>query len=120
MHPRVLIVDDEADIRESLRSVLEAFSTVDVEEAASGDEAQERLARGERFDVVITDERMPGLKGSDLLLWLRDQDPRAKRVLMSAYVEGFFGAKRAEVDLYVHKPFDTRTFVRDVEKLLEA
>jgi two-component system NtrC family sensor kinase len=60
----VLVVDDEPDIREALSEIL-AFAQHRVTTASSGQEALQRLA-GERFDVIVTDIRMPDLDGRAL------------------------------------------------------
>src|SRR5215471_16383879 len=69
----VLIIDDEAEIRESLRTLLE-LEGYDVDAAGSGEEGLARL--GERaFDLVLLDLALPDRNGLDLLADLRAQDP---------------------------------------------
>ncbi len=70
---RVLLVDDEPVFRRRLAAALGAgFSVV---QAGSGDEARERLAGGEPFDLVVTDLVMPGLSGEDLVAWVEARRP---------------------------------------------
>jgi two-component system, NtrC family, nitrogen regulation response regulator NtrX len=64
-HPRILVVDDEAIIRESLAEFLSA-NQLTVSTAADGKQGIE-LAQKERFDVVLCDVNMPGLDGLDVL-----------------------------------------------------
>jgi two-component system nitrogen regulation response regulator NtrX len=78
-HPRILIVDDEAGIRESLASVLrdERYS---VDAVASGEEALELIAKGE-FQVVLLDIWLPGMDGIEALKRIQDV-PGAPAVIM--------------------------------------
>lgn len=67
--PRVLLVDDDATIREHLGPVLER-SGLEVEEAADGESALQSIAR-RRPDVVILDVMMPGIDGREVLRRIR-------------------------------------------------
>lgn len=108
---RILIVDDEPDILDSLGEGLRTLlgSPVDVETACTGEEARSKLDQADRsYDMVISDERMPGLRGIELLEWLRLTSPRTVRVLMTAYREGGIGqdaVNRAGANLFLYKPF---------------
>lgn len=64
-NPRVLVVDDEEDLREVLRLCLEGEG-YEVQVASTGGEALELLARG-AYDVLLTDIRMPGVDGFELV-----------------------------------------------------
>jgi CheY-like chemotaxis protein len=82
---RVLVVDDEDDIRSMLAIVLAAEGW-QVDDAAGGEEA---LARCEttRHDVVVLDLRMPGMSGLDVARTLIEREYPAQLVLFSAYVD---------------------------------
>ena len=81
---RILVVDDEEIKRVSLVDDLDAAGH-DAIPAANGEEALAMLDRG-RFDVVLTDLRMPGIDGMDLLRRIKDNDkPHPEVVLMTAY-----------------------------------
>ncbi len=66
MTRRVLIVDDEANIRRMMQLTLEADG-YDVEDAADGATALERFGDGSRFDAVVLDQKMPGMDGIETL-----------------------------------------------------
>ncbi|MBZ0304953.1 MAG: response regulator, partial [Anaerolineae bacterium] len=68
---RILVVDDEGAIRYSITKTLQRVG-YQVESAASGEEALEQLEKQE-FDVVLTDIRMPGISGVDLLARIKDK-----------------------------------------------
>src|SRR3712207_3091239 len=69
-HPRVLVVDDDAGVRYTLRETLASLSGVEVDEAADGEVALERLT-AHPCDLVITDLRMPKMDGLELVRRLR-------------------------------------------------
>lgn len=79
----VLVVDDEGAIRYSVTKTLERVG-YQVVTASSGEEALEILA-GRNFDVVLTDIRMPGISGVDLLARIKEQSPDAIVILMTGY-----------------------------------
>lgn len=79
----VLVVDDEGAIRYSVSKTLQRVG-YNVNEAASGEEALEAMKQ-QRFDVVLTDIRMPGLTGVELLKRIKEQAPDAIVILMTGY-----------------------------------
>lgn len=108
---RILVVDDEPDIRDALQQILEESLGVPVAVASTGAEAKARIEQGERYDVILTDERMPGLRGSELLAWLREHHPGSMRLLMSAFYEGYLGtdlARQAGAMRFLRKPLDLK------------
>jgi DNA-binding NtrC family response regulator len=121
---RILLVEDEPDIAASLRDLLRRALNegVEVELAASAQEAKRRLGEGERFDLVISDERMPGMRGTELLAWLRWEHPEVRRALISAYPDSFTGphARRAGAHVSIRKPFDARSMVPALRAVLRS
>ncbi len=79
----VLVVDDEGAIRYSVSKTLQRVG-YNVNEASSGEEALETM-RNQRYDVVLTDIRMPGLTGVELLKRIKDIAPDAIVILMTGY-----------------------------------
>ena len=79
----ILVVDDEGANRYSVSKTLQRVGYV-VIEAASGEEALQQMSNQE-FDVVLTDIRMPGLDGVELLRRIKEQAPDMIVVLMTAY-----------------------------------
>jgi two-component system response regulator LytT len=110
LKPRILLVDDEPDILDTMSMALRELLgiAVDVDVASTGEEAQRLLEASPRYDMVISDERMPGLRGVELLEWLKLTAPRTVRVLMTAYREPAVGQEavnRAAAHLLLYKPF---------------
>ncbi len=79
----VLVVDDEGAIRYSVSKTLQRIG-YQVDEAASGEEALEMISRHE-YEVILTDIRMPGLSGVDLLKRIKDIAPDGIVILMTGY-----------------------------------
>lgn len=119
---RILLVDDEPDIRDALRDLLSAcLDDVEVTTAASPEEARDAIAQ-RNFDLLITDYRMPGEDGLELLTSLhRDEAPM--RVLMTAYPESDLAARafaRGYVQAFVSKPFEPEDVISLVSRLLRG
>jgi signal transduction histidine kinase len=102
--PRILVVDDERRAVELLVRTLRSEGRI--ETAASAEEAWQRL-EGERFDLVISDQRMPGMTGVELLGRLAERDDHVGRILLTGYsdLEATVEAiNRGRVHAYLHKP----------------
>jgi two-component system response regulator AtoC len=103
---KVLIVDDERNIRESIQLLLK-LEGIESSTAADGREALEAL-RSEAFDAVVTDLKMPVMGGQELLERIRDEGLRGPVIMISALGEigdAVKALKTGAVD-YLIKPFD--------------
>ncbi len=117
--PSLLIVDDELHVRESLsRWFIE--DGYEVEAASSAKEALALLGR-RHFDVVITDIKMPGMDGLELLKRIREVDSEVSIILITAYasVATAVEALKSGAYDYLVKPFDPEELTRVVEKACE-
>ena len=85
MKPRILVVDDEASIRDTLRMILE-YEGYDVIQAATGEDAV-RLIEREAPDLVFLDIKMPGMDGLDVLQKVRHLTDSTPIVVISGHVE---------------------------------
>ena len=79
---RVLLVDDEPDNVALLTRIL--HGTYAVDSANSGEEALEKLQQG-NYDIIITDQRMSGMSGTEFLVASTERAPNAVRIIVSAY-----------------------------------
>ncbi len=118
--PRLLVVDDEADVRYSFRRLFEK-ADYDIAEAASGEQAI-AMVRAEAPDVILMDIRMPGADGIATLREIRAFDPRTPVILMTAYssTQSTIEAMKAGAFDYVLKPFEIgkiRTVVQAAVKV---
>jgi len=110
----VLIIDDEAAIRESLETLLE-LEGYGVESASTGEEGLARI--GERsFDLVLLDLALPDRNGLDLLAEIHLQDPGLSIIMVTAYgtVENAVKAMQAGAANFVQKPWDNEKLLADV------
>ncbi len=110
----VLIIDDEAEIRESLRTLLE-IEGFEVEAAGTGEEGMERL--GDRaFDLVLLDLALPDRNGLDLLTELRAEDASISVIMITAYgtVENAVRAMQSGAVNFIQKPWDNEKLLADV------
>jgi len=103
---RLLVVDDEAIVRDSLGAWFRQEGH-EVETVECGREALSQCARG-RFDIALVDVRMPGMDGLELQARLVAADPELTIILMTAYasVDSAVRAMKAGAYDYIVKPFD--------------
>ena len=103
--PRILVVDDDVAVRRVIRTFLQERG-YQVRSAASADEAL-GLLENERFDIIVTDLRLPVSSGLELLETVRVRLPGVRSVLMSgdADVPALVGAVERGVDAVLLKPF---------------
>lgn len=116
----VLVVDDEEDIRETLREWLERSAGVQVRVAGDG-AAGLALLRQHRFGVVVADYRMPAMDGVAFLRLAATQAPGAARVLITAHADvplAVQAVNEAQVDRLLTKPMGGREFLQTVQDLL--
>ncbi len=120
MRPTILVVDDDDGVRYTLREILEA-SDLAVVEAREGRAALARLDEG-RVDLVITDLKMPGMSGLELLEALARRADAPRALVVTAH-----GSERHAVEAmklgaldYFAKPFDAEEVLRVVERAVAA
>jgi signal transduction histidine kinase len=103
---RVLIVDDDVGNLDVLRAFLDG--DYEVHEALSAEVALGLLER-ERFDVIVCDQRMPGMTGIDMLARVRERTPDVAGILLTAYTDTpvlVDAINRARVFRHMHKPWE--------------
>jgi two-component system response regulator AtoC len=115
---RLLVVDDDRAMREMLSSLFKERG-LSVEDAASADAALARAAEQD-FDVVLSDVRMPGLSGVELVGQLRRLRPGTPVVLMTAFgsIDTAVEAMRTGAFDYLTKPFEPDAVILSVERAL--
>ena len=117
----LLFVDDEEP---TLRQFDKFFSRgFKVFTAPDVDTAQELLERhGDEIGVVISDQRMPGRRGVELLDWVRERHPRIVRILTTGYSdlqEAIDAVNRGEIFRYITKPWNPRALTDELMHALE-
>src|SRR5262249_52938403 len=116
---RILIVDAEAKLGRVLVEVLDGRGH-EVERVGNGQEALARVARG-GVDILVTDLRMPGVDGMEVLRQTRRASPATDVVLMTAYAsaQGAVAAMKEGAVDYLIKPFAIDEFRLRIERLAE-
>jgi DNA-binding NtrC family response regulator len=110
----VLIIDDEAAIRESLQTLLE-FEGYSVEVANDGEEGLTRIAE-RPFDLVLLDFALPERNGIEILREIRERDSELPVIMITAYgtVENAVNAMQAGATNFIQKPWDNEKLLADV------
>ncbi len=119
MHPKlkILFVDDEPHILEALSQLFD--SMYDVHTANSGAEAIEYVRQTPDIAIVVSDQRMPQMKGIDVLKAIKEISPDTVRILLTGYADAdaiLDSVNVGEVFRYIKKPWSTEQ-IREVMSL---
>ncbi len=116
---RVLIVDDEVDVLELCRRILETKG-YRIKTASNGYDAID-LAKGEDFDLLLTDNQMPGITGLEIAQTLKRSDPNIICVTMTGFstIDIVVEALKIDIDEFVMKPFTPNELSMAISKALE-
>jgi CheY-like chemotaxis protein len=117
--PKILVVDDDGELRENIAEVLGGFGFETVA-AGNGEEALARLEASE-FDLVLLDLVMPGMGGMETLASIRRRFPRIKVVMLTAFatVDNAVEAMRKGAEDYLAKPFRVDELLVTVRRIIE-
>ncbi len=110
----ILIVDDEASIRETLETLLE-LEGYGVEMAIDGEAGLNRI--GQRpYDLVLLDLALPGKNGIEILQLIRERSPDLPVIMLTAYgtVDNVVDAMHAGAQNFVQKPWDNEKLLADI------
>jgi DNA-binding NtrC family response regulator len=112
--PRILIIDDEAAIRESLETLLSLEGFI-VSTAGDGPSGMELLAHNE-YDLLLLDLALPGESGMDLLPKIVEMQPNLPVIMITAFgtVGNVVDAIRAGAENFVQKPWDNEKLLADI------
>ena len=116
---KVLVVDDQRNMRTTTSMMLRSAG-YDVDEAASGEEACEKTSH-DSYDLVLTDLKMGGKDGIDVLRHVKEQAPLTEVIVMTAYgtIESAVEAMRIGAYDYIQKPFAEEELLVKVERASE-
>jgi two-component system chemotaxis response regulator CheY len=120
---RILVVDDEAQVRKPI-SLMLAKDGYEVVEAADGEEAIEAIGSGDNplmVDTVLCDIRMPRINGKEAIAYFRSQFPGVPIVVMTGYpdVELAVSLMRQGVSDYLIKPVMKEELVNVIRKSVD-
>lgn len=110
----VLIIDDEAEIRESLETLL-GLEGYDVDSAGTAEEGLARLGE-QNYDLVLLDLALPDRSGMEILSEIRSQDAQLAVIMITAYgtVENAVRAMQVGAANFIQKPWDNEKLLADV------
>ncbi len=116
---KILVVDDEADIRESLELLLSSEG-YQVDLAENGTEGLERLG-SDAYDLVLLDLMMPDVSGLEVIQEVRKRDHETPIFMITAYgsVEGAVDAMKAGANDYVTKPWNNDKLLIEIERTID-
>ena len=121
---RVLIMDDEGDIRKVVRMTLEKAG-YEVMEAEAGEKAIAEIQRDENpilMDTIICDIRMPKINGVEAIQYFQTQFPRVPLIVMTGHPDIEMATKFLEngVAAYLVKPVDSEKLIATVAKAVDS
>jgi DNA-binding response OmpR family regulator len=116
---RLLVVDDEVNLRAGLRDLLSLMG-YQVEEAASGYEALE-LLESQHYDLMVLDIRMPGIDGIEVMHRARQMHPDLSIIVLTAHasLESAIAAVKTDAVDYMLKPFNIDDLATTISQALE-
>ena len=115
---RILVVDDDPQVLASLRRTLKF--EYDGEYASSAEQAIQILQRDQSFALILTDMRMPGLNGVDLLVESLKYVPNAARIVIGGYTDYdtvIEAINRGHAHRFMSKPFEPDRLLRIVTQV---
>jgi DNA-binding response OmpR family regulator len=117
--PRILVVDDDKNILETLRGVLEANGYL-VDTALNGQEAIQK-SKAHVFNLALLDIKLPDMDGVELLTRMRDTVPKMRKIMLTGYpsVQNAIEAVNRKADAYLVKPVDVTKLLATIEAHLE-
>lgn len=116
---KVLIVDDDAELRSTLSEILKGAG-YHIDEASSGKEAIERMASKD-FDIALLDLMMPKMNGIETLTELKKITPKTKVIMITAFatVENAVDAIKKGASDYISKPFRIEELLTTIRRVIE-
>ena len=115
---RILVVDDDEDIRKVLTTILEDEGYT-VESASTAKKAIERTRR-KFYNLALIDIRLPDMEGIELLAKMRDTTPRMRKIIITGYptLQNAIEAVNRGANAYILKPFDMEEVLKTIKEEL--
>jgi len=116
---KILIVDDEQDMRENIAEILTA-DDFEIDTVGNGEAALEKL-KTNVYDMVLLDLLMPGISGMEVLPLVKRENPATQVIMVTAFstIDNAVEAMRKGADDYITKPFKINELRMTVRKCLE-
>ncbi|MCS7115150.1 MAG: response regulator [Nitrososphaerota archaeon] len=115
---RILIVDDDENIRKALKAILEDEGYI-VDTAETGAKAVEKTMKG-FYNLALIDIRLPDLEGIELLTRMKDTTPKMRKIIVTGYptLHNAIEAVNRGADAYILKPFDVEKVLATIKEQL--
>jgi len=116
---KILIVDDDENIRKTMKTILEDEGYV-VDLAATGNEAVEMTWKT-AYNIALLDIRLPDMEGVELLKLIKDNVPRTRKIMVTGYpsMQNAISALNKNADAYLVKPVDIAKLLDKVKEQLQ-
>jgi len=116
--PRILVVDDDENIRNTVKTILEDEGYI-VDLAATGNEAIKRTEET-AYNIAILDIRLPDIEGVELLKLMKDATPRTRKIMVTGYpsMQNAVAALNKNADAYLIKPVEIEVLLNTVKEQL--
>jgi len=117
-HARILVVDDDESIRNSLAAILKNEGYM-VDVAKNGSEAIKK-SEAVLYNVALIDIRLPDMEGIELLTRMRDTVPKVRKILITGYpsMQNAIKAVNKKADAYILKPMDLENLLKIIREQL--
>lgn len=116
---KVLIVDDDENIRNTMKAIFEDEGYI-VDLAATGSEAIQK-SQNTAYNVALLDIRLPDMEGVDLLKLLKENTPRTRKIMITGYpsMQNAMTALNKNADAYLIKPVNIEKLLITVQEQLK-
>jgi DNA-binding NtrC family response regulator len=116
---RIIIVDDDENIRKTMKTILEDEGYF-VDVAATGNEAIE-MTQETAYNIALLDIRLPDMEGVELLKLIKENVPRTRKIMVTGYpsMQNAISALNKNADAYLIKPVDVEKLLNMVKEQLQ-
>ena len=118
-HAKILVVDDDENIRNTMKTILEDEGYI-VDLAATGSEAIQKTKKS-AYNIALLDIRLPDIEGVELLKLIKDAVPRTRKIMVTGYpsMQNAIAALNKSADAYLVKPIDIENLLNTVKEQLQ-
>ena len=118
-HAKILVVDDDENIRNTMKTILEDEGYF-VDLAANGSEAIQKTKKT-AYNIALLDIRLPDMEGVELLKLIKDAVPRTRKIMVTGYpsMQNAIAALNKNADAYLIKPIDIENLLNTVKEQLQ-
>ena len=117
---KILIVDDDLALQESLVKILEAEGYY-IETAFTGYEAEQKI-KSQYYNISLIDIRLPDITGTELLSKMNVISPRTKKIVLTGFPDASSAirAVNEKADAYIVKPYEPQVILDEFKRLLNS